>query len=150
MKILVVDDQEDVREMLRLTLMFQSFQVSEAASGAEALSVLEGAELPDLVVLDVQMPVMDGYEVLARLREHRRTGELPVIVCSVKSSLTDAERAWKLGCDGYVKKPFVQATFLEEVRRVAASTTVERLAFRDRSLAEIEGALADPGASARA
>lgn len=142
MRVLVVDDQEDVRELLRVALAIDGTEVSEAPSGEAALAHLEGGAVPDLVVLDIQMPLMDGWEVLERIRKRPETHDLPVVVCTVKASQLDAERGWRLGCDGYVTKPFTIDRLTAEVRRVSESASVDREATRRRALEDIEQAIA--------
>jgi CheY-like chemotaxis protein len=142
MRVLVVDDQEDVRELIRVALAIDGTDVSEASSGEAALAQLERGAVPDLVVLDIQMPVMDGWEVLERVRERPETHDLPVVVCTVKASQLDAERGWRLGCDGYVTKPFTIDRLTAEVRRVSESAPLDREATRKRALDDIEKAIA--------
>jgi CheY-like chemotaxis protein len=142
MRVLVVDDQEDVRELIRVALAIDGTDVSEASSGEAALEQLERGAVPDLVVLDIQMPVMDGWEVLERVRERPETHDLPVVVCTVKASQLDAERGWRLGCDGYVTKPFTIDRLTAEVRRVSESAPLDREATRKRALDDIEKAIA--------
>jgi two-component system OmpR family response regulator len=142
MRALIVDDQEDVRELLRVALAIEELDVTEASSGEEALRLIEAGPVPDIVVLDIQMPLMDGWEVLARIREREETRDLPVIVCTVKASQLDVERGWRLGCDGYVTKPFTIDRLVGEVRRVAASPLVDREVTRRRVIEDIERAIA--------
>jgi two-component system, OmpR family, KDP operon response regulator KdpE len=139
-RVLVVDDQDDIRTLLRVALGGEGIAVSEAASGDEALNTLD-VSVPDLVVLDIQMPVIDGWEVLEKIRERPATKDLAVIVCTVKASQSDAERGWRLGCDGYVTKPFMMDRLIGEVRRVAGSAQVDREATRKQALADIERAV---------
>jgi CheY-like chemotaxis protein len=103
---LVVDDNADVRLLLATVLGTRGFRVVEAADGGQALGLAEQADPPDVVVLDVQMPDFDGWETLAALRASPRFADVPVVLCTVKSSAADRLRAWKLGCDGYLVKPF--------------------------------------------
>jgi two-component system, cell cycle response regulator DivK len=142
MRVLVVDDQEDVRELLRVALEIEGSDVTEAPAGEAALAQLDAGFVPDLVVLDIQMPLMDGWEVLERIRARAETHDLPVIVCTVKASQLDAERGWRLGCDGYVTKPFTIDRLTAEVRRVSESALVDREATRRKALEDIELAIA--------
>jgi len=116
MNILVVDDADDIRLLLRYALTPFGFSISEAASGVEALSFLEARPaLPDAVVLDIQMPMMDGLQTLRAIRGSRRTSALPVVLCSVKSRDVDLEEGWRVGCDGYVTKPFDVEQLVDEI-----------------------------------
>jgi two-component system KDP operon response regulator KdpE len=131
---LVVDDAEDVRLLLAHVLTEAGFVVTEAASGPEGLARLADGPVPDVVVLDVQMPDLDGWDTLASIRG----GVAPtvaVIVCSVKAGPEDRRRAWLLGCDAYVSKPFDVADLIAEVRAVQARSLEERVAERARRLA---------------
>jgi CheY-like chemotaxis protein len=142
MRVLIVDDQDDVRELLRVALGIEGMDAAQVSSGDEALRYLDAGPVPDIVVLDIQMPVMDGWEVLTRIRQRPETHDLAVIVCTVKAAQMDAERAWRLGCDGYITKPFTIDKLVGEVRRVATSALVDREETRRRALEDIERAIA--------
>jgi CheY-like chemotaxis protein len=139
---LIVDDAADLRALLRHLLGRAGFDVLEAASGPEALAQLSLGDVPDVAIIDVQMPGMDGWETLAQLRRDRLTSELPVLLCTVKSGPADLLRAWELGCDGYLEKPFDIAELVTEVEAVQARTADQRVAFREqRRLAAMADAL---------
>ena len=110
--ILVVDDEPQIRKFLRLGLVDSGFMVKEAASAEAALRAVV-ATPPELVVLDLGLPDRDGFEVLTQLREWSR---VPVIVLSVRSSETEKVRAFELGADDYVVKPFGMPELLARVR----------------------------------
>jgi two-component system response regulator ResD len=133
--VLVVDDADDIRILIREVVTRVGFDVTEASSGAEAIIALAGGALHDVVVLDVQMPDMDGWDTLAVIRSRPGTARIPVILCTVKASAADARRAWALGCDGYLTKPFSIAVLAEEVATVATRTEEERVAVRAARLA---------------
>lgn len=139
MRVLIVDDTEDVRRLLALTLRVEGFETCVAAGGPEALAILDGGFRPDLVLLDVQMPVMDGWDTLAAIRRNPRTAELCVILCTVKSRPDDRRRGWELGCDGYISKPFDLGELVELLRDVAARSPVEREAARTLELSVLQG-----------
>ena len=137
---LVVDDAADIRLLAELVLTMAGFTVTAAGSGSEALRMLGGAvELPDIIVLDVQMPDVDGWETLARIRQEPRTADLPVVLCTVKGLPEDAFRGWSLGCDGYLGKPFDIGGLVEELERVLSLNHQERDAVRMRRLAGLAG-----------
>ena len=100
--ILVVDDESRMVRFVRMNLELEGFQVAEASNGLEALEKVRD-ELPELVVLDVMMPEMDGFETLERLRE---ISTVPVIMLTVKGDEEDRIRGLELGADDYVTKPF--------------------------------------------
>ncbi len=110
-KILVVDDEAEIRDVLRLYLEKDGYEVVEAADGMEALEVCKRAK-PDLVILDIMMPGIDGYRVLRNVREN---SNIPVIMLSAKNSDSDKILGLDLGADDYIVKPFVP---LEAVARV--------------------------------
>lgn len=100
--ILVVDDEPRMIQFIRMNLELEGYRVIQASSGLEALDKVRD-ELPDLVILDVMMPDLDGFETLRILRE---TSDVPVIMLTVKSEEDDIVRGLKLGADDYVTKPF--------------------------------------------
>jgi two-component system KDP operon response regulator KdpE len=111
-RILVVDDEPQIRRFLRTSLGAQGYEVAEVASGSEALAALEG-EAPDLVILDLGLPDMDGFEVLAKARAKTLA---PVIVLSIRGDERGKVRALDLGADDYVTKPFGMDELLARVR----------------------------------
>ncbi len=100
--ILVADDEEQIRELLRLYLEKDGYQVLEAADGRSALSILEKEEI-DMALLDIMMPGMDGYHVLKKLRE---SSNMPVMILSAKNQDADKILGLDLGADDYLAKPF--------------------------------------------
>ena len=104
-RILVVDDESSVRMICRFNLVAAGMEVREAVDGSEALSTIRG-EVPDLVLLDVMMPNLDGWEVARALQSDPRTRELPIVFLTARAEQTDRERAADLGAVGYVLKPF--------------------------------------------
>lgn len=113
-RILIVDDEPRMRRFVRMNLDLEGYEVSEAENGLVALNKARD-ELPDLVLLDVAMPVMDGFETLARLRE---VSAVPVIMLTVKGDEDDRIRGLDLGADDYVTKPFSPRELLSRIRAV--------------------------------
>jgi CheY-like chemotaxis protein len=134
---LVVDDAADIRLLADLVLSMAGFTVVGAASGAEALRMLAAGDLPDIVLLDVQMPDLDGWETLTRLRGDPRTAALPVVMCTVKGLPEDSLRGWSLGCDGYLGKPFDIAGLVAELEQVLARDERQRADVRSSRIAEL-------------
>jgi len=112
-RILVVDDEPDILLLHRLNLEAAGHEVLLAADGMKALERID-ADRPDCVVLDVMMPVLDGWGVLEALRE--RLDAPPVLVVSAKSSVADIDHALSIGAKAYLSKPFNAQTLLDEVR----------------------------------
>ena len=117
---LIVEDDPDLLVVLRVNLQAAGFDISLAADGRTALARIE-AEHPDVVLLDVMLPGMDGWSVLAQLRE--RDDRAAVIVCSAKRNAADLERAEELGAVAYLVKPF-------DIDRVVEAAT-QAVAVRD-------------------
>ncbi len=113
-RVLVVDDEPMVREVVAAYLEREGYRVVEAADGAAALDVL-AAGMPDLVVLDLMLPHVDGYEVMRRLR---RTADVPVILLTARSEEPDRVLGLELGADDYLVKPFSPRELAARVRSV--------------------------------
>ena len=109
-KILVVDDEPDIRELLIDELMDSGYETVEAENGAEALEQEVQAENPDLVLLDLMMPVMDGIQALKVLKSDPKTANLPVILLTAVSADEGEQRALEMGVNHYVTKPWEPGT----------------------------------------
>ncbi len=113
-RILIVDDELSILKYLRANLEAEGYEVLMAMDGVQALQTLE-AESPDLVVLDIMMPEMDGLEVCRRLREW---SQLPIIMLSARDDESDKVQCLDLGADDYITKPFGKDEFIARVRAV--------------------------------
>ncbi len=102
--ILVVDDNRDSRELVLKVLSRQGFRLLEAADGKEALAAI-AAQKPDLVLLDLSLPEMDGFEVARHLKAQENYRNMPVIAITAHAMKGDREKALAAGCDGYITKP---------------------------------------------
>lgn len=116
-KVLVVDDLPSELELISRILQEAGIEVDRAVDGEEALTQIQ-KNLPDLVILDVVMPRMNGFEVVRELRDNEKTKRLPIIFCTQKS--TDIDKTWgmDLGADAYMTKPFEPQQLLDVVRRL--------------------------------
>lgn len=115
--VLVVEDRDVSRELIRTLLEHSGYQVLEAATGAEGVSIaLEKA--PDLVLLDLQMPIKDGFQVLKELRSDQRCRMTPIIALTASAMRGDKERALSDGFTGYLTKPLSLATIRQELARL--------------------------------
>jgi DNA-binding response OmpR family regulator len=110
-RVLVVDDEADIRELLRELLGRAGHEVVEAPNGSEALKLFY-SEQPDFVILDVQMPILDGWETLARIRE---VSDVPVLMLTARAEELDKVRGLRAGADDYLTKPFGRQELLARV-----------------------------------
>ena len=114
-RILVIEDQEDNRAILRDLLSSAGFSVLEAVNGAEGVMKAR-SELPDLILMDIQMPVIDGYEATRRIKADAATASIPIIAVTSYALSGDEVRAREAGCNGYVAKPFSPRQLLGQIR----------------------------------
>ncbi|MCC6747096.1 MAG: response regulator [Deltaproteobacteria bacterium] len=114
-KILLVEDNENNRYLATFLLERHGFTVIAAQNGREALERAR-AEAPELILLDIQMPEMDGYETAERLKADPELAAIPVVGVSSFAMVGDRERALALGFSGYLEKPIDPATFVDQVR----------------------------------
>ena len=114
-RVLVVEDQEDNRTILRDLLTSVGFEVLEAVNGVEGIEAA-ARERPDLILMDIQMPEMDGYEATRRIKAEPATAAIPVIAVTSYALSGDEEKAKAAGCDDYVTKPFSPRALLATVR----------------------------------
>jgi two-component system cell cycle response regulator DivK len=113
-KILLVEDNEMNRDMLSRRLQRRGYSVVIAHDGEQALS-LAGAEMPDLILMDISLPVMDGCEVTRRLKADRSTRHIPVIALTAHALVTDRVKAINAGCDEYDTKPVEFTRLIDKI-----------------------------------
>jgi CheY-like chemotaxis protein len=118
-KILVVDDEQHIVMILKDSLEFSGFQVVTAADGVEALQVFE-KENPELVVLDIGMPKLDGWEVCRRLKTDPKTRDVPVIILTAYAQTSDQRKGVQLGADRFITKPCDLTYLVEEINMLLA------------------------------
>ncbi len=116
-KILAVDDERHIVRLVEVNLQRAGYEVVTAYDGKEALEKVK-SENPDLVVLDVMMPYMDGFEVLKNLKADETTRDIPVIMLTAKAQDADVFRGWQSGVDCYLTKPFNPMELLTFVKRI--------------------------------
>jgi two-component system cell cycle response regulator DivK len=114
-RILVVEDQDDNRRIMRDLLTASGYAYIEAASGDEGLAAAQ-REKPDLILMDIQLPGMDGYEVTRRIKADPALGHIPIIAVTSYALSGDDDKAYAAGCDGYVTKPFSPKLLLAKIR----------------------------------
>ena len=120
-RVLVVEDEEDLRDIARFTLEGAGFEAIEAVNGVEGVAKSE-AERPDLVLMDIQMPLLDGYEATRRIKALSGMQRTPVVAVSSFAMKGDEEKARAAGCDAYVTKPYSPKQLLAFVRQFLAKT----------------------------
>jgi two-component system alkaline phosphatase synthesis response regulator PhoP/two-component system response regulator VicR len=116
-KILVVDDERHIVRLVQVNLERSGYQVVAAFDGKEALKKVS-SEKPDLVVLDVMMPYMDGFQVLKQMKADAATKDIPVIMLTAKAQDADVFRGWASGVDMYLTKPFNPLELITFVKRI--------------------------------
>jgi len=115
--VLIVEDEEDIRELLSYTLLREGYQVASVASGEEALAVAE-AETPDLVILDLMLPGLDGLTVCRKLRASPKTAGVAIVMLTAKGEEGDIVTGLNMGANDYITKPFSRNVLLARMRAV--------------------------------
>jgi two-component system alkaline phosphatase synthesis response regulator PhoP len=114
-KILLIDDEEDIVTTLKFKLEDEGYALSTASDGFEGLKKAKG-ENPDLIILDIMMPKMDGHKVCGLLKKDKKTSHIPIIMFTAKVQDEDRKLAGELGADAYITKPFEPAELLEKLK----------------------------------
>jgi len=115
-KILIVEDNEKNMYLISFILKKNSYEVIEATSGEQSVE-LAIKENPDLIIMDIQLPGIDGREATKRIRASEADGEIPIIALTSYAMTGDRERALAAGCIAYIEKPIVPETFIEEIKK---------------------------------
>jgi two-component system alkaline phosphatase synthesis response regulator PhoP len=115
--VLVVEDEEDIRELVSYNLLKEGYQVAGVASGEEALGAV-ARRPPDLILLDLMLPGLDGLGVCSKLKDDRQTASIPVVMLTAKGEESDIVRGLNLGADDYITKPFSPKVLLARVEAV--------------------------------
>ena len=141
-RVLVVDDYPDAREMYGEYLEYCGFEVVQASNGMEALQRALDTK-PDIILMDLSLPVMDGWEATRRLKADKRTENIPVVALTGHALAGISEGAKKAGCDSFVTKPCLPEDLVKEIRRVldapAASDTATKKTRRSGKYAKTIG-----------
>ena len=119
--ILIVEDQHDLRRLYVQELALSGFDVIEAANGADAI-VRTASHVPDVVLMDLSLPVLDGWEATRRLKSDGRTAHIPIVALTAHDGAGELQRATRAGCDWFVPKPCPPDALVTEVRRVLSRT----------------------------
>ncbi|MEI8080469.1 MAG: response regulator transcription factor [Actinomycetes bacterium] len=137
-RVLVVDDEPPITELVAMALRYEGYEVSTAGTGRDALNLVETAR-PDLIILDVMLPDIDGFEVASRLQRDRR--RIPVLFLTARDSTEDKVHGLTIGGDDYITKPFAVSELVARVqvalrRQGLAATDSHRIVFADLELDE--------------
>ena len=116
-KIFLAEDEPQIARLIEFKLKKEGYDVTWRENGEEALKAIK-ADKPDLILLDIMMPVMDGYEVLRRLKEDENLGDIPVIMLTARAQEKDVVKGIDLGAEDYITKPFHPAELLARVKRI--------------------------------
>jgi two-component system response regulator MprA len=117
LKVLVVDDEENIIEFIRLGLRYEGFQVESASDGEQGITAAQRVN-PDLIILDLMLPGIDGLEVCRRLRANPTTRDIPVLMLTAKDEVRDRITGLRMGADDYLAKPFDFDELLERMRAI--------------------------------
>lgn len=118
-KVLIVEDEESLLKLESILLTSKGYDVRGVSNGQEALDAI-AEEKPDLVLLDIMLPEIDGFEVCQRIKDDPETKEIPVIMLTAKKSREDMARGEKVGADWYITKPFKSVMVIETIQRFLA------------------------------
>jgi CheY-like chemotaxis protein len=121
--VLIVEDQSELRQLYAQELTMSGFDVIEAGNGADAIAHTS-TQFPDVVLMDLSLPIVDGWEATRRLKGDTRTAHIPVVALTAHDGSGELQRATRAGCDWFVPKPCQPHDLIEEVRRVLASGTI--------------------------
>ncbi len=114
-RILIIEDQEDNRRIMTDMLNAAGFEVIEAVNGEDGVSMAE-SHVPDLILMDIQLPGVDGYEATRRIKAQPALGAIPIIAVTSYALSGDDKKAFEAGCDAYLAKPFSPRELLAKVR----------------------------------
>ena len=117
MKILIVEDEEHLLELESLLLSTKGYEVKGVLDGPSALELVASMK-PDLILLDIMLPVMDGFEVCRQIKANEATRHIPVVMLSAKKSKEDLVKAEQVGADRYITKPFKSAMVIATIQRL--------------------------------
>jgi two-component system cell cycle response regulator DivK len=132
--VLVVEDYQDAREMYAAYLQFSGYRVAEAANGVEALEKTREL-MPDIILMDLALPKMDGWEATRRLKADERTKHIPIVALTGHALAGHAEGARQAGCDAFVTKPCLPDALVTEIQKMLSASRSEPGAARRTSRA---------------
>ena len=122
-RVLIVEDEESLLKLETILLTVKGYEVSSASTGNDALEKLSGDETFDLILLDIMLPDIDGYEICRRIKDHPRHVGTPVVMLTARKSAKDQELGTTCGADAYLTKPFKSAMIIEVIERLLSGSS---------------------------
>ncbi|MCX8094526.1 MAG: response regulator [Candidatus Goldbacteria bacterium] len=116
--IMIVDDEPDIVKIVKISMNLANMDCIECFSGEECLEKLEKGEIPDLILLDIMMPGISGYEVCKKIKENKAWDKIKIVMLTAKGQKGDAEEGLKVGADDYIIKPFDPYELIEMVKEI--------------------------------
>lgn len=141
--ILVIEDERDIRELLKFQLQQEGFKIETAETGEQALKILKTTKV-SLILLDLMLPGMDGLEICRRLKSKPKTRDIPIIILTAKGSEADIVKGLGLGADDYVGKPFSSKVLIARIRTVLRRPTAMKTDTPVGPILQIGDLLVDP------
>jgi len=114
-EILIVDDEPNIVELIKSILEFEDYTIRVAYNGVQAIQEVEKKQ-PDLIILDIMMPEMDGYEVSEKLKQNEQFKDIPIVMLTAKGKTSDMQKGYLTGVEGYISKPFNSSDLLEVIK----------------------------------
>lgn len=143
-KILIVDDEVDTLRLIGMMLESKGFQILAASNGEKAISIAEN-DLPDLILLDIMMPGIDGYAVTSSLRQNKATHDIPIIIFTARTSMDDRVQGLELGADAYLTKPISSRELLAHIKAVLSRSSKSYEPVSPRDSGQMIGIIAAKG-----
>jgi len=143
-RILVVDDEQDIRDLVKYNLEKEGFDISPVTTGEEAIQIARKIK-PDLILLDLMLPGLDGLEVCKILKQEKETSEIPVIMLTAKGEESDVVTGLEIGADDYISKPFSPNVLIARVRAMMRRKKQAALLDTGKEIIRIHDLVIDPG-----
>jgi len=124
-KILIIEDEKDIRQLLIYTLQYAGFTVTAGRDGEDAVRLAE-EEMPDVILMDVRMPRLDGYEACKLIKTNEKTAHIPVVFLSAKGQDTEIDKGFEAGASDYLLKPFTPTELIERVKLILKESGISQ------------------------
>ena len=124
-KILIIEDEKDIRQLLIYTLQYAGFTVIAGRDGEDAVRLAE-EEMPDVILMDVRMPRLDGYEACKLIKTNEKTAHIPVVFLSAKGQDTEIDKGFEVGASDYLLKPFTPTELIERVKLILKESGISQ------------------------